>query len=662
LEKNRIYHAALGCVIAILLTVPFSRAQDAVPDSTFNIKPEESVSDTVLPEPQPDSALKKTDNIFEKKATGAQPAFDSTRAGEYPIAEESTHTETVNPTSYYRRTFLAKGVADDLKNRLGIFISSPGPVGSPQIPLRYLNVPGIEIMVNDHPYLYNDVYRPYIIGSDLNSLPWEILNDVHWNDRFSLDSRMHLDLGSPPDDENRSDVEVFRGPYGYNANRWRFFRPFGRKTYGYFTLGFKKSNGYVQNSDYDAFHVTGGGSRVIKGGLLEVDLWKYRAKSGLNSYDLLAPQMLRHSRTTRRYEVSYSKDIDSLYDIRLSGMYQRNGLIAKDIGDTLSIENDIGGGTVSGGRIFGHNRLNLGFNYYRLRTFKLDRIKPGLNIFEYYGKLSGDRDHLDYRGELKYSWNGADLGELLSSGFIGYTLSEKFSPFVSISRSRRIPDLNLLYLSEEIDGLGLFETLSSYSFETSYDLDFPVTTRFVIGSESDIGWAGWRIGISYIKIKNQINLSYEDRGEGVHVITPVNFDDELMEFFGTINFEYGFIDGEAGGALRRWKDKYFADNLEKGPAAMGFGRLSASRSFFLDDLFLGGSLEFRGSSRQDYRSINVGLTEWFGVLNGRLEFRYKDFIFWWNDDNLINSSYTTRWPYPETARTLWWGFRWRFYD
>jgi hypothetical protein len=662
LEKNRIYHAALGCLITILLSVSFSHAQDAVPDSSFNIKPEESVPDTVSPESQPDSILSKTDNIFEKKFRDSTMVSDSTQAGEYPVVEESTHTETVNPTSYYRRTFLAKGIADDLKDRPGIFMSSPGPVGSPQIPLHYLNVPGIEIMVNDHPYLCNDIYRPYTIGSDLNSLPWEILNTVNWNDEFSLDNRMHLDLGRPSDDENRSDVEIFRGPYGYNANRWRFFRPFAEKTYGYFSLGFKKSNGYVQNSDYDAFHVAGGGSRVVMGGLLEIDLWKYRAKSGLNSYDFLTPQILRHSRTTRRYEVSYSKDIDSLYDIRLSGMYQRNGLIAKDIGDTLSIENDIGGGTFSVGRNLAGDRIDFGMNYYRLRTFKLDNIKPALNIFEYFGKFSGERESLRYRGEMKYSWNGADHGEFLPSGFFGYSFSENFSPFASISRSRRIPDLNLLYFNEEIDGLGLFETLSSYKFESSYDLNFPVTTKVTVGNETEVDWGGWRIGISYIKIKDQIYLSYSDQGEGVHVVTPVNFDDELIELFGTINFKYSLVDGEAGGTLRRWKDRYFADNLEKGPAAVGFGRLSASRSFFLEDLFLGGSLEFRGSTRQDYRSINAGLTEWFGIINGRIEFRYKDFIFWWNDDNIINSSYTTWWPYPESARAVWWGFRWRFYD
>lgn len=662
MEKNRIYHAALGCIITILLSVSISEAQESSPDSLFKLPPEESVQDTTSPEPQPDSVLKKTDNIFEKKPILIPPPPDTAQSEEFPVEVESTHTETLHPTMYYQRAFLAKGIADDLKDRPDIFMRSPGPVGSPQIPVSYLNVPGIELSINDQPYLYNNIYRPYVIGSDLNSLPWEILNDVHWNDRFSMDNRLHLDLGRPPDNENRSDVEVFRGPYGYNANRWRFFRPFTNNTYGYFTLGFKKSSGYVQNTDYDAFHVAGGGSRVVMGGLLKINLWKYRAKAGLNSYDLYATQELRHSRTTRRYEISYSRDIDSLFDMSLSGMYQKNGLIAEDHGGTLSIDNDIGGGTVTAGRNLENDRIDLGMNYYRLRTFKLEHIKPGINIFEYFGKLSGRRDLLEYRGEMKYSWNGADHGALLPSVFCGYDLSSYITPFAMFSRSRRTPDLNLLYFNEEIDGLEPSSFLSSYRFESSPELNFPVTTRITLGNTTDLDWARWEIGFSYIRIKDQIYLSYSDLGEGVHVATPVNFDDEMIEFSGKVNFEYRFIDGEAGGAYRRWKDKYFADNLEKGPAALGFGRLSILKSFFFEDLFLGGSLEFRGSTRQDYRSINIGLTDWFAVFNGRLEFRYKDFIFWWNDDNLINSSYTTWWPYPESARTVWWGFRWRFYD
>jgi len=636
--------------------------QESSPDSLYKIEPPEAGADTLTEGTVPDRVLKKTDNIFMQNATGATSESDSARADEFPAAAESTHTETVTPTSYYERKFMSKGIADDLKGLSGIFIGSQGPVGSPQIPFSYLNVPGVELTVNDHPYLYNDIYRPYKIGADLNSLPWEILNSARWNDERSLDNRIHLDLGRPPDDENRSDVEVFRGPYSYNANRWRFFRPFGRKTYGYFTLGFKKSSGYLQNSDYDGYHVAGGASRVVKGGLLKIDLWKYRARSGVNSFDYLTPQMQRHSRTTHRYEVSYSREFEPVFDLELSGMYQKNELIVKDIGDTLSIDNDIGGGTVSGGRELPLGRIDLGMNYYRLRTFKLEHIEPGINIFEYYGKLSGDSNRLSYRGELKYSWNGADHGEFLPAAFLSYEFSKFINPFASFSRSRRIPDLNLLYFNEEIDGLGQGDFLNSYSFESSPHLNFPVTSKYTIGNKSRMGPLQWQTGISYIRIKNQIYLSYLAENGGIYTVKPINFDDEYIEINGSLNFRYGFVDCEAGGAIRSWKDRYFADNLEKGPRALGFGRLEVLKSFFFDDLFLGGSLEFRGSTRQDYRSINVGLTDWFGVLNGRLEFHYKDFIFWWNEDNLINSGYTTWWPYPETARTLWWGFRWRFYD
>jgi len=663
LEKNRIYNAAFGCILIIILTVSLSGAQNASPDSSYIIKPDDDLSDTLTIESKADSLRKITRAIFEGKEPDSAFLIPDSLAEDLPLdTAEMGHTETLEPTAYYRRRYLARGVADELKGATGIFMHSPGPTGSPQIPLHYLNVPGIELTINNHPFLYNDIYRPYKIGSDLNAVPWEILNEIYWSDENSLDNRIHLDLGRPPDDENRSDIELSRGPYGYNGSRWRFFRPFSEKTYGYFTVGFKKSRGYLQNSDYDGYHVAGGGSQSLFDGQLEIDMWKYKAKSGVNSFDFLTPQLYRHSRTTRRYEVSYSKEIETYFDFRLSGMYQKNGLIAKDITDTLSIDNDIGGGSFSIGKTLIKKNIDLGVKYYRLRTYKLTGVKPGLNIFQYFGKLSGKLDRFDYKCDVIYAWNGTDHGAFLPAAFISYDLSQKIKPFASFSRSRRLPDLNLMYLEDDVGGLGFPQLLESYRFEPSCNLRFPVTTKLSAGTETGFGWSSWKIAVSYIKIKDQIYLSYQIDTIGANTVSPINFDDELIEISGNVNFRYDPFDVELGGSFRKWEERFFSDGLEKGPAAIGFGRLSVSKSFFFDDLFLGGSLEFRGASRQDYRSIRIAYLDWFGVLNGRLEFRYKDFIFWWNDDNISNNNYTTWWPYPETPRTLWWGFRWRFYD
>ena len=663
MEKNRIYHAATGCILIVISIATVSTAQDVSPGASRNIEPDEAISDTTGIEAKADSVKKITGGIFEEeKPDSLSESPDTLIAGELPDTVDIGHQETLLPTAYYRRNYLSRGVGDELKSQPNIFMHSTGPVGSPQIPLHYLNVPGIEISINNHPFLYNDIYRPYKIGSDLNAVPWEILNEVYWNDKRSLDNRLHLDLGRPPDDENRSDVEVSRGPYGYNSSRWRFFRPFGDKTYGYFTVGFKKSNGYLVNSACDGYHVTGGGSRVVYDGLFSVNLWKYRAKTGVNSFDYLTPQTFRHSRTTHRYEVSYSREIEKYFDFKLSGVYQKNGLIAKDLADTISIDRDIGGGKISIGKNINENNIDLGMSYYRLRAYKLAGVKPAVNLFEYFGKLSGEIGKYDYKIDMLYSWNGADHGTLLPSAYVGYEVNRIFNPFVSFSRSRRLPDLNLAYFNDSVGGLGIPGILQSYGFESSPDLHYPVTSEAAVGMESDFEWSKWKISASYMKIKNQIYLSYQSDTLGNVIVSPVNFDDELIEIIGSMNSRYGPFDGELGGAFRKWDERYFSDGLEKGPAITGFGRLSASKSFFFDDLFLGGSLEFRGASRQDYRSIRAGLTDWFGILNGRLEFRYKDFIFWWNDDNLLNSNYTSWWPYPETPRTLWWGFRWRFYD
>jgi hypothetical protein len=664
LEENRIFNAAAGIVLIVFLSVSVAGAQEAEGDSVRNIgEPADSLIDTSGVVTHADSVEEVTEGIFEKEKADSVAKFpEPSEVQSLPDTSDTLHLETINPTFYYRRDFLSRGVGDELKREPDIYVLSPGPTGSPQIPLLYLNVPGIEMYLNKHPFLYNDIYRPYIIGSDLNAIPWEILNDIYWNDERSLDNRIHFDLGRPPDNSNRSDVEIARGPYGYNSSRWRFFRPFGAKTYGYFTVGFKKANGYLLNTDYNGYHVTGGGSHKIFNGLLEFDVWKYRAKAGLNTFEFLTPQVFRHSRTTLRYETSYRRKMGNYFDLNISGMYQKNGLIAKGFIDTLAVDSDIGGGRLSLGKNVAKGNLDLGMSIYRLRLFKLAGVEPSVKQFEYFGNISGELDNIDYRLNMIYSWNSIDHGTALPSAYVGFDLSSEFKPFVTVSRSRRLPDLHLMYYNNTVDLLGVPGLLESYSFETTPNLRSPVTSKAGGGIEGDLGWLKCRVAASYMQIDDQIYLSYQSDTLSNVTVTPVNFDDELMEVTGTVNFRRGIFDGELGGSYKQWKERYFSDGLEKGPAFIGFGRLSALKSFFFDDLFLGGSLEFRATSRQDYRSVQVAYLNGDGVLNGRFEFKYKDFIFWWNEDNLTNNSYTTWWPYPQRPRTLWWGFRWRFYD
>ena len=664
MEADRIHYAAVGAALIILFSASSGEAQDAPFERSDSLKQDIIKADTSETGISDDSLNSAIMGIFgEDEQDSLFGSEDTSYYETIPDSSDTIHLETNNPTAYYKREFLSRGTADELKGASEIFMYTPGPNGSPQIPLRYLNTPGVEIYLNQHPFLYNDIYRPYVIGSDLNVVPWEILNEIHWNDSVSNDDRIHIDLGRPPDDANRSDVELARGPYSYNSSRWRFFRPFGSKTYGYFTVGFNKSSGYLQNTDYNGYHVTGGGSRVLFDGLLEFNVWKYKAKSGLNTFEFLTPQVYRHSRTTHRYELSYKRSFDDYLDLDISGMYQKNGLIAEDLMDTLSIDRDIGGARLSLAKSYENQNINLGMSYYNLRLYKLPGIEPSANQIEYFGRLIGSVDENQvYDLGLTYSWNGIDHGELLPNAKIDYKIANLYTTFVSYSRSRRLPDLNLNYYNNQISIIGLPGVLETYSFQTSSNLKSPVTSRVTAGIGADWDWVSLKATASQIDIKNQIYLAYQSDTTGNFIASPVNFDDDFLEITGSATLKYSYFNAELGGSYRSWKDKYFDDGLEKGPAAIGFGRLSALKSFFFDDLFLGGSLEMRIASRQDYRSIRVGYLDAYGVLNGRLEFQYKDFIFWWNEDNLTNNNYSTWWPYPRIPRTLWWGFRWRFYD
>ena len=656
MEKNRVYYAAIGWLI--LSFSPLAHAQESEPD-TLN-RPDITLSDSLRqPDIQavPDSAAADEDRKSKKglPSKGSRD-FDKPDVIADSISDEPAG-EIITESVYDERVYLSRSVGDEIGYQSNLFVVTPGMAGSPQIPVEYLNVAGTEITINGLPFIYNGIYRPYIIGTDLNAVPWETVNSIRM-DNGNLD----FSLGAPLNNLNRSDVEVARGPYGYSSSRWRFFRPFNPNLYAYFTVGFKKSNGYFYNTDYNGYHVTGGLKKKILGGKAEIDLWKHRARAGLLSFDDLVARLSRQSRGVDRAEFRFSRTVVSPLEISITGLFQRSAQTINGYAGEIKTKHDIGGGKGSLSYVRPDDTIDLGTAYYNIRLYGLSGWRPSINLFEYFAKIDGRRYEADYSAKIAYEWNGADHGAFLPELKVSYRMHRYTIPFVSYVRNRRIPDLKLLYFDDDITALGAGETLESYRFVSNSRLTMPINSSASAGVEFEFETFDALIMISQKTVDDQIRLAYQVDSTGNVDVSPANFDDEYMEIYGKIEGAYGPFSGELTGSYRNWKDEYFPDGLEKGPAAIAFGRISFSKELFIPDLYLGGSFELRASSRRDYRSILIGYTDGFAAFSGRLEFRYKDFTFWLNEANLQNLRYYSLWPYPEEPRVVWWGLRWRFFD
>lgn len=579
------------------------------------------------------------------------------------LAAESLRTTELVPSVYHERIYISKGPADEVKGIPYVFIISPGPVASPAIPVEYLNVTGIDVTLNGLPFPYQGLYRPYVIGTDLNTLPWEILNEIRWNPKDYFLTGLDFREGSPSEDSNRSDLDVARGPYGYEAARWRFFRPFGKKIYAYFTVGFKNSSGYLDNSDYKGFHVTGGVSYKLPRGVISLDIWQHKANMGLNSFDYirLIPQESRQKRVIDRGELHYKTDFNGRYFLTVTGLLQGNNQKVTGYGAELKENHTIGGGKAVFSDSTDDRVWDATLHYYKLVLSKLGSF-PTINDIGPSVGLKGKLSSTDYDLKIGYDWNKIDKGILLPAARLSYKMNSGISPFAEVLRLRQLPDLNLLYFTDDVTGLGIPPLLSSYAFIGDPDLSMPVTNQATLGFEWNTANIKTIAGASLKKIDSQITLSYSNDSLGNFTVRPVNFNDTFTEIFARGTGESGPISLELSGAYRIWKDRYFPDNLEKGPAALGFARLSYLRQFFISRLYFGGSLEARFVTRRDYRSITTGFTDAFASFSGRLEFRYKDLTIWLNDENLTNAAYSTWWPYLETPRIVWVGFLWNFFD
>ncbi|MEE9553329.1 MAG: hypothetical protein V3W18_03435, partial [candidate division Zixibacteria bacterium] len=209
MEKIRILSAACWLIILLVPAI----AQDIIPDS---LKRDEIVLPDSLDIIESDQPADSTErdrksriDPIDKKRT----ARDTTEV--FDLEEDSTAAIYEQKESIYdKKLYLSRGVGDELKPYTRLLILTHGTVGTPRVPTEYLNVAGMDIRLNGLPFAYNGLYRPYIIGSDLNVIPWEILNDIFVNNGF-----IDLSLGRPIANSSGSDIEVSRGSYGYNSSR-----------------------------------------------------------------------------------------------------------------------------------------------------------------------------------------------------------------------------------------------------------------------------------------------------------------------------------------------------------------------------------------------------------------------------------------------------------
>jgi hypothetical protein len=654
LEKNRIYIAAVVWLIAIsVVTTAF--AQDALPDTLD--KPSHLSSDTLESEDAipPDSAAIER-RAKEKLLKEMLAKRDSAQAVEIEI--DTFVTSQVSEFSIYeKKLYIAKGIEDEIKPVADLFIVTPGLVGAPALPVEYINVAGLDVTLNGLPFAYSGLYRPYVMGTDLNVFPWEFLNGI---DR----SNGHIDIsvGAPPGDAKGSDVEVARGSYGYSGTRWRFYQPLNSSTYAVFAVGFKKTDPFYTNSDFDGFQVTGGIKRKILDGSLALNLYRHRAKAGILAFDFIPQQISRQSRGIDRAEVGYGRAVGENLEFSLAGFFHRSAQTIRGYTDEVKSTNDLGGGKAD--IAFDTGRFSIGVvsEIYSTRLYGIDNVRPSYDVVNENLKASGRWRDLSCSAALMYSWNKIDGSAYLPDTEIRYDLDDRYYAIASFSKYRGVPDLYLRFFDDYVDNLGFTDALESYRFEAVPGLKTPVSTSASIGMGVNFPVVGADIGVNRKRINDQITLSYSESDPGDILATPANFDDEFTEITATLNAKIGPFSGEASAAYRWWDDRYFSDNLEKGPAVIGFGRLSFRRQFFIPRLFFGGSVEMEASSRRDYRSVTIGYTDAYAVFHGRLEFQYKDFRFYFNEDNLMAHKYYPLWPYPGRPRTIWWGFNWKFYN
>jgi outer membrane receptor protein involved in Fe transport len=465
--------------------------------------------------------------------------------------------------------------------------------------------------------------------------------------------------------EPYSRVMADRGPYGYHRTQVELGRGVTSKGKIYLTGGFRKSDGYLTNSDYDGMAFSEKTTLSLKKNLnLRVFSYQYETKMGLP----LFPRA--NIEDTRKKEDNWGITTSLLFEqnknslLRLEFRYDKQKQELKN--------------TSFG---FGIKEVNGLFSLKATQTWKW-REKHNLKIEAYADRKKFEAENLDhvaYGTYLSFS-DLIDINEkmnfLLFSkienddkfkvnfsglGGISYQIAPEINLFSTLGRFVNDPQAMDLYWN--LFSLNLSDTMVNYLEEGNPDLKKEKSTLFDFGA----GWRKENFGVSCLLFRNRVNdfvfWSNIDTSIAYGYFKPINTKVDIWGM--NLNLRLLFFKrfrSSISYCFKENKDLNKKLFFPQSPQHSFFGYLQYENEFLKKEIGLKLRLETNILSERFLDEYEKDKEPGVAILNGKINIRFLDFYFYYVVENITNRVYRLSEDYPMPERNYFWGFYWEFFD
>ncbi|MCK4427489.1 MAG: TonB-dependent receptor [candidate division Zixibacteria bacterium] len=465
--------------------------------------------------------------------------------------------------------------------------------------------------------------------------------------------------------EPYSRVTMDRGPYRYRRTQVELGRGVTSKGKIYLTGGFKKSNGYLINSDYDATTLSGKTTLRLKNNLnLRFSAYQYKTKMGLP----LFPDA--NVKDTRKKENNWGITNNLLFE------QNENSLLRLDICYDKS-EQELKSSSAG----FESKKINKLFNLKATQTLKWGK-RHNLKIEAYADRKkleAPNLDHLAYGTYLSFS-DLIDINEKLN--FLLFSKIEKEDEFkVNFSGLGGIsykiaPDINLfstfgkfvnypqsMDLHWNLFSLNLNNTIVNYMEEGNSDLKSEKSTIFDFGA----GLRKEKYKVSCLLFKNKTDDFFYwtnfDTTVAYRYWKPINTKADIwgMNLNSSFHF-FKHFKTSISYCFKESKKEERKISLAYCPKHSLFGYFQYENEFLKREIGLKLRLETNILSERFLDEYEKDKEGGVAIFNGKITIRFLDFHFYYVVENITDRVYRLTQDYPMPERSRWWGFYWEFFD
>ena len=568
---------------------------------------------------------------------------------------------------------IGESVGDLIKIRSLVDLVKVGSPGQPEIGSIAGNARGLDIFIDANPFLQQDLYFPQEGNMDLNSILLSNVSKVEflhggltnlWGNSAGV---LGLNIITKDFDgiEPYSKVTANRGPYGFHRTQVELGRALTSRGKFYFTTEFKKSDGYLANSDYDGFSVWGKTTFNLTPRMdIKFSAYQYKTQMGLplfpevsfsdfrkkvNNWGMVSSVILQENESSVLHlDFCYDKPEQEIksgsYDFKSKKIEKMFGLTATQtlkLKDIHHIKIEGCGERKNFKAVMEKQTVYDGY----LSVADVIRMNPKVRLllFSRIGKEEGLKAGISACGGVSYQiLEHVNLISTLER-FVGYpTLMDRFwFPFCVSFK-----DTTADYMEE-----GNKSLISQKSFVTDFGASIGKNnykmTAYVFNSRIDdfIFWSNVDTNIYY----------------GHH--KPVNTEAKIWG--ANVNLGFEFFDHLSSYVSYSFKQSKNSDKkmrLPHSPEHSLFSYIQFEDEFLKREVGLKLRLETNILSERFMDGCERDKEPSVAIVNGKITIRFLDFHFYYIVRNITDQDYRMTGDYSMLERSLWWGFYWEFFD